>query len=159
MYQWAARRESMSHFRGFSLQNITLITEITFQVLAMDGKKFLLEPWSKRGTAKIRLVLPRLRHIRIIDVISILHGIQGPYFVYAFLLISTRASPRIDLSTSYFLDLSTHILNGIIHAEKCNIWATLDMKKSKSVHRNNSSLSEIPRICKCWNLWYVQITF
>jgi len=57
---------------------------------------------------------------RIINVISILHGIWGPYFVYAFLLISTRASPRIDLSTSCFLDLSTHILNGIIHAEKCN---------------------------------------
>lgn len=61
MYQWAARRESMSHFRGLSL-SLSLAAEYYIdnrnclpQVFAMDGEDVSLETPAKKKneTAKI----------------------------------------------------------------------------------------------------------
>jgi len=126
----------MSHFRGLSLQNITLITEITFQVLAMDGKTFLLRSWSKKkGSARIHLMYRDYHAIHNLASCNLMHTyyffvLSMQYFKYtsqnsgvhtSFTLFSQ--SKLEHLWESIFLQaafsiLSTHVLNGIIHAEK-----------------------------------------
>jgi len=119
----------MSHFRGLSLQNITLITEITFQVLAMDGKTFLLRSWSKkkkkaRGFTSCTAITMRytILHLAILSILitssyyqcntsSILHRIRGFILHLHFFLnlnssISQNRSSYKLLSRSYPLMFS-----------------------------------------------------
>lgn len=123
----------MSHFRGLSLQNITLITEITFQVLAMDGKTFW-DLGQKKGIARIHLTVPRLtcdRYLFLFRIIAMQHFkyTSQNSGVFRLRLRFFSQSKLEHLWESIFLQafstLSTHVLNGIIHAEKYIIYELL----------------------------------
>lgn len=101
----------MSHFRGLSLQNITLITEITFQVFArrLDVRRSFRGSSQKKRNRKNPLRCTAIdthafeHHLLFISVSStrsISHSrFGGPLFVNLlrlFINLNSSISPRID---------------------------------------------------------------